>query len=432
MRKLYLSIGTFIIALALIILLAPLAMSFWVAKNYPKTLAQLNIPNTSFKLIKFNRGWFHSTATVQVNSTDGLPSTVIINQKIQNGPVIFAKSGIKIAIAYITSIEQKPPLQFNLDTTWTFANNLVNTLRAKDILLVTPKQKISLTGLMAKFKIDPMGNHGKIHFKIKNFSLNYPTKLQFNMKNLQSAANFKREAGLWFGNREITIKQLNVITSKHQKLTINNMRLIAKHKKQNNASSFYLHYQAALLQGFGYDINPINIKLNITGLNIPALASFMGHLIHTPNSPAAWLQLYDPTNQLIAEGFNMNLNPLQFTTPTGTVTLTASIKFLKQPHQHTSILFLNKYAEVKAHLTVPKKWLLQHLINYYQKEKLSQQSPASTKADPVEAAKNQLQSWINNKIFLPKGSQLELNLQYNQGQLLINGKQPNINLNTLL
>ncbi|WP_372443086.1 hypothetical protein [Coxiella-like endosymbiont of Rhipicephalus sanguineus] len=50
-----------------VLLLLPLGMSFWVKNNYSKLLSHLGqVDNINLKLVKFERGWFTSSALIQV------------------------------------------------------------------------------------------------------------------------------------------------------------------------------------------------------------------------------------------------------------------------------------------------------------------------------------------------------------------------------
>lgn len=448
MRKLFSFIIGGIIALGVIIFLAiQLSISVWIKNNYQSILNTVNTsPNFVLKVMKFERGWFTSKATVQVTIkspwlqtqqrdtalvTRSNPIQFTVQQRIKNGPWIFGAHKFLWATALIQSTSDNANFKFNSQTVIHFNNATDTTFKAKSMTIANTQQQFVVNDMTSHSTFSPKTQ--RMNFKIslgsammaeKQSNVVSPQDYQqkIAVKNLTFNGQLQQVKPIWYGNRSIAIDKVTYHNSQNQPIVLTHVILSTQTSRHNSTSTSTINAHANSVTGADLNLQPIDLKLAIGGMDTQAIINLSNaalKLRSTPQLSKQQLQtLHLPFIALINKGFSAMLDHLNVGTPEGMINATAHLTVPKRAGASNILLALENTSG-ELHLQMPMAWLQRQLITFHLIINASNQ-----KSSPNAAAKQQIQHWLTNKKLIQEGQNVKISITYENGRLLINGLPP--------
>lgn len=447
MRKLSIILSGLIGIILLVTVFVPLGMGFWVQKKYPDMLSIVaNNPYMSAKIVKFNRGWFHSKAILQINiystlvSANGeaaILSQFNIQQKILHGPIIFIKSmsgsrRLVLARAALQNQSQDENLNFRANTLWTMANGLRTQLAVKHILLSNELQRIEINQLNGKIKFTPNNHHLQASLSLGDAAVyaSNPEKVQNNLidlikilegQGLRIKMDIHVINNLWYGNRLFTARKIIIYPYTGTAFSADNWHAEMNQSQQNGLTNIkFVNYVDHILDK-QLKIDQLKVILELSNMNSKVLENFVQ--VFMAGSDLQRLKLYPLLINLLSKGMSVDLRQLQFNTDEGLVSLQAQIFSPNTDDTEFGLMHLLENIRMKATAQMPKVWLGNNLTSYYQEK---QRANPNLKIDPQLVAHHYLDYWINHHLLVLQDQQLTMGVDYSNGKLLINGEKPSL------
>lgn len=421
-------------------------MGFWLQNNYGKLLQQLNTSKrVIIKVINFDRGWFVSKATVQVtlitqrskvsSKQQPTPSPIkrirfVVHQRIKNGPFLIGKingksSSLLFAKGLIDSKSTNPNFLFNSTTLLHFNNTIETTLHIKKMAITNNQQKYLINNVSSSIQYNPKKKRLKTKTTVAAADIKKKQTTKFSLKNLSTQSKQYKYLSLWFGQRDTTIDKMMLYPSNHKSLEIDGFTFNASQtqKDKTTAITFAAHINS-IIDSYT-NIKPVDFKLGISELDTAALSNLIDTL-NRLNRTSHQLtkqklqQLNKPLAALLSQGFKLRLENLIIGTSDGTIKMTGKMALPKQPKiKDMPLIMLMSGADSELHLTMPMTLLNKIAVEFYKDNTLKMPGTTTT---PEEAAKQLVQQWLDGKIFIQKGDNVNLSITLTAGQLLINGQ----------
>lgn len=443
MRKLWVGLLAVIAAGVFVMLAIPFGMGIWIQNRYPQVITQFNTPHISFRLLDFQRGWFHSQAQLQITfqsaettlSGEAIPLVQFtITQDIQHGPLVKQKSsdGARswtMARAALQNESHSDNLNFEADTLWTMANKLNTRLKIQHLLLGNDRQRIEINQLTGTIDFTPTDKHFLSQLSLDSGALyeSNPEKIGNNiidlvkvleLNHLTTLMDIRKIEALWYGNRHFEAEKIMVFPDSSEGLTAHNFIINLTQSQHQGLTDFKLVNRIDALSSSQFKISQVKLGLALQDMNTPLLENFAHVFMYGADFQR--FKLYSLLVDLFTKGMTVDLNQLQFTTGDGPVTIQAQIASPKTDAANAGLLHLLENLNIQASANVPKDWLKKNLISYYQAKK--SEDPSQASADVL--AQRYLDYWLTHHILLPVDQQVTLVLNYKDGQLLINGEKP--------
>ncbi len=442
------------VAVIPLLIIAVLAAYFTIGlllqKNYQKLLNEAKPAKKwlQLKVVSFDRGWFSSTATVKATIT--LPSTTpaanhrltqsasfLLKQYIQQGPFIFTtgrdnQTKFLFGKALIhTKINKK---DFTKETT-TFIhwnNDIDINEHIKHLSLKHDNLRYSLSNVSSSinYNADPEKMNGTFSVgSLKVLKKNMPPSLMID--NLHVDFDLTKKNKYWYGTHTSSIDSINIKKPRQLPTKINGIELKTKTERHKKSTSTQIDAQINQVLSNNLVISPITASLKITGLNSVALDNCLDTLRELVESRrlVSWSTLYEPTMKVLAHGATFSLSNVLVGTNQGSLKANGNLTFLKKSNAPQSLMLVE---DTMGSLSIvfPKALLQDMLTAYY-----THQRKLTSKSDDngdnnnnglpktSELAAQKIALWIQNKLLIQNEQKLKLSVQYQKGQLLINGQQ---------
>jgi uncharacterized protein YdgA (DUF945 family) len=446
MRKLWVVLSSIIVVLMAIALAVPFSMGLWVQKRYPEIISQFNTPHVSFELVNFQRGWFHSRAQLQITfhsaettlSGESIPlARFSVSQKIQHGLVVAQKtpSGKKhwiMARAALQNESHADNLNFNANTIWTLANSLNTQMNIIHLLLGNDRQRIEINQLQGSIDFTPSDRHFQSQISLGSGTLyeNNPERIGDNiidlvkvleLINFNSKLDIRKIASIWYGNRHFEAGKITIFPYGGNVITANNFAADLNQNQHDQLTDFYFSNQAEEISDAQFKIGRLQIALALKDMDNALLENFAQIFMY--GSDFQRFKLYSLLIDLFAKGMTVDLKQFQFTTEDGQVGMQAQLSSPLANAQSAGVLHLLENLNIQATANMPKIWLKKNLVAYYENHRPTN---FEGKNNPENMAQENLDHWLEHHILVPQDGQVSLAINYQKGQLLINGEKPDL------
>ncbi len=452
MRKFTTFLGLLILAIVVIALVLPLGMGFWLKNHYQQILTHLDRSrNVTITLVKFDRGWFSSRATVTVtifgswlkSETDALtdkrtrPSQFTIQERIIHGPFAFGKTSTErfrlfFAKALVYSDSNNPNFTFQSNTLIRFGNVIKNTFSAKKISITSNQQQFVINDTKSNLLYNTAQHQFTSETTIASATLfekqngdiaPNEAETKFTLQNISMNAHLKQKAPLWYGDRSMKIEKLTYFDEKNNPTNVDNILLQTNQSESNETTTVTFSGHVDTLDNEWLKLKPIDLSISLSNINTKALIALMNNALQLQQQsltgPDQLKSLSAPAVQLLSHGL-MFQNHFNAGTENGPIAMNAKIHFPPQTDLDNLPMLLAN-AQGQYSLIMPLDWLKSQLANLYQNKKLTVNNQALT---PTEVAEQQVHYWITNKKLIPDGQNVKLDITYDKGQFLINGLPP--------
>lgn len=450
MRKL---IGVFIVLIILAVAFVfgtPYLMGYILEGQYKlmvDTLARAT--NTKIEVAKFQRGWFDSSATLQVSfksrwlkdKKSTQTTAVLVKQKIKHGVLIFARRAEDkkldwiFAKALINTQSSSPNFQFKASTLWGLSDNLTTTIGSPNISLSDAQTKLTFKNLAGT--VDYNANNKKIesHFAVASGTIanktadssNTAHAMKIEFEDMLVKSSFNESGALWYGDRTISFDKLQVDGHDGKSLAMKGLKLVSKVKDNNGSTNINLKLSASKVKNSQFDFSDFNLGFAVDNLNTKALTELIQATQEmppqAPHDPKFILQLTTPFFNMIGKGLTLSLSQFEVTAESGKISATGQLQVPAQQGQ-INLTNLVQYLKGELKIEVPQAWFTDQLVKSHLR-RLAVQQQSTMLAQ--QSAKRDIDYWVANSMLVPAGSSWLINITFNKGKLLVNGKPPALN-----
>ncbi len=448
MKKWWIILSAILGLIFIVVFTTPIFMGLWIQKRYPQLIKDFNSPHVSFELINYKTGWFSSVANLKINLrsaetswTDDSPAlaSFTVNQKIQHGPLVIKKSSdgrrhLRLALALMQNISQSDNMQFKTDTVWTLNNRIDTQIDIDKILLGNDRQRIEINQLTGGIDFIPGPKRFISHLSLSHGALyeNNPEKAGNNIVDLVKVMeltdfglnmDITKVKNIWYGARHFSAGKITIFPygGGADVLVADNFVANLTQTQHNELTDFEITNQIEQINEGQLTIGQLQLSLSLKNMNTDLLQVFAQNLMDT--SDYQRLKLYSNLIDLFAKGMTLDLSQLQFNTEEGPVSVSARINSPSTNISISGILHLFENLNAQANAEVPKEWLRKNLTHYY--ENKHSENP-QLKINPNFLAQQYIDHWLSRHLLILKDQQVFMNLQYKEGNLLINGEKPSL------
>lgn len=386
----------------------------------------------------YHRGWFHSTAIIQIMIDTNNPYQLItkkivsstkapklylnIKETISHGPFIITHNTEGHLACYIARAYASGQLKIPLSERdiINFVNikaqnnhheiiiDLDGKIRAYfnfpklQIETYNKKNAFLLENFKLKFTVDSKNQHQKAKLSIDNFTYAYE-KNTLSLQHLNHRFDLKHSlSNLWIGSSRLFIQKLTFDRGNQRLFDMNQFHLMSNTdlSDKNYLLNFILKIQSSKIQIKNYHLNRVNIEFSANMLDAKALnrLKILDEKFNTQQlSSREYLDTFNYLiSDLLGHGAILHLYPAELHTPEGAIGLSSHTTFpdIKKDHIHdTWILFKN--IESLNQAQIPKKLLITIVKNYFYGRYIYTTQTADEKVSPL--TKNELQALIDAK-----------------------------------
>lgn len=441
MRKWLYSLLYLVIILLTITLLLPFLMGV-ISKNRCDQIAkEINEKSpASIKILSYKRNWFHSNATANVDfiksdTSDKKSPSFNITAKIKHGPLLinwirfnFAQAIIDADVRFNSAQNENFKPQINSES---IANIRIKFRLNGDTRITVDSQpstyhdkekSLNWHGLKIKSNISSL--HNKTQTKIDFSGIDIESK-KYSLY-LGAATGFyqgnKIDNGIWTGERNLQFSSFSIKNENDRVTSFKDLNLqIITTKTKDRSVDFTTKLSADSLSINGaiydknnldftaYDLNPITLskiqRQLITNQDIFAL--------NTTTTLSTLIEIINNTGKIEIKNLSSN-------TPWGKLITDINMIFNLTPNP-TGLISTVFNSQIEANFKAQNHLAL-HLI-----EKFYEIIPNKEKQikDPSKKAQETLEEWLNSgKLSTSeKDNYLHTNINYKNGQLLINDRE---------
>lgn len=409
MRKLLLLI-LIIILLALIALFgAPWLIGLRLQDNYGSALEKFSTPHATMKLLKFNRGWFSSTATIKVTTHSSLTpakgNEFIVKQTIHQGPLVIVKSkqtGEKhwtLAKAFITSkYRGDKDTFFYANVLLSLSDQVTGQFFSKNLFITSSIQTTHIKALKGQFKLSADGNTGSFQFTMNHFNCkltlpddkNNPLQTLV-LNNIAISGQLFKHGQHWYGSRQTSVGNFN-LGMKDYPIKLNGLQLHIDTKpvKDTTDMDFKVFLDSITLPN--QTIGASDMVLGLDGLNTKAIDELVSLAQQEKKAKSKQAKVKDllkmmvPLRKMFDSGFSVILSHLKVTTEHGVIEANGNVAIEKStsPRSMDAALMGSK---MKLTISVPESLVVEHLTDVL---KARQKATGDQSVTPVEMAERQL------------------------------------------
>lgn len=431
MKKAIMQIFWIIIVFALIIgLIVPLIFGFIIKNQFAEHFLNFaQSPSVQAKIVHYERGWFTSTATIEltlknsqlsIGPREASSNKLIINENIKHGLLIFnQESGLKIALASIVANANSANIDLTGNVVWLLNQQVKSSFNAPKLQFIDQNTIINVQEIQGNYLFNPklMTIIGQTN--INKIDSNSPDATTVSISGFSAQQKLQRKNLIWYGTRDLQVKYVSLTNkgTKSRTYVANNISLSANVTELNNKTQIAIVNNVKTINFNGTTLGPLDLIMSVQNIDSQSLSDFI-----------AKAQSFDPQDyknkmsdfsnslfQLVSKGINVNIDKLQLETPQGSVQINAGVSL---PEMSSSNIFSLLYnLQIQMNVKIPQVWLVNFMSLAYENSTKIPQGMTNT-----DYAKQQVQQWINDKQWLLDANGiLTMNLQLQKAKLLMNG-----------
>lgn len=457
------------IAIVALIFLLPFLMGILAENKFKQVIDTISaISNAEINITNYQRHWFESDATItvslhrhnsavtynqatssefaelqQIIATSKIDSFAV-NAHILHGPIIFTKQNVKFAQAIFDSAINLTPEQnklFNLPEPNTAIANFQTVIRLDgssiltiDIIPFVYNETVSATTISSKdislqMRFSTTMNKMASQFYLQNFNAK-SAKTLLNIDDLKSEyLATKTISNLWVGDKNTSLAKLT-INSSDMNLSLEKFNLTSSSKEAKGLVSSNTKISLDNLTLNGTKYGPNEFEWNCDKLNANILAKIKQQAKALNNQTSLFVQKGKLVNLLLAlinNGAEINVTKFLIDTPNGKIDLKTHITFANQPNASFSAIMsgMNLDLELNAgqKLLTELGEVIYASVIAIQAE--SDKILATLKPEDLTKQADQLiANLASSGILISDSDNYKIQINYKNGNLLVNGKSP--------
>ncbi len=486
MKKAFKSIFIILVILAGVVLAAPYFVGKYAQSTYENMVAAVNsFSNSSIKITNYHRGWFSSTATLQVNMQnihqselakdfgEKLKTTnitvpkinyIIIKQNIKNGPVIYDNGQFKFALAIIHGkvqfqMKKGQESQFlkglapliSKTTVINLNRSIASSFTIKPYHYKDNMIKFDFSGLNAQATATADLKHILGNSAISSISFNtIDNKTNVQMTGIKaSISKTQYQDDIWVGKTGLSINKISARFQNKPIATINSFQLNNQTKVHDNLLDIMLTNNVSQILISHGKFGPLKVDVAIKNIDISALEKIKQQLKDYAKNPNNKLSPMLPiAMQLLSKSPKLVINNISLVTSNGGVALNGQLSVPKSSNANPMMAVMGVNGNLNVAIAQPllKQLLISEISRTSEKfSKLEAQSKL-----PPDILKNQTSQVASKQVAIPErkpaisneqaaemmmaflqkqgiikldGQQYDMALTYKDQKLMVNGKE---------
>lgn len=421
----------------LIFLVMPPLVGLYIKHQYYATIDQANKqnPNLVMKVNHYKMGWFSAKFSTEIDfSTNNDSLRIAINGSVKHGPIIVTKnqghSRYNIALAEING--NIPVINLTSQSLWQFNNTITSQFSSPGFNLDHKSAAVKAKGIqgnshysLSSQKLQVLATLDSLQILTANQMQNSVNKTPIlTISNVKYSADLQRQGLINYGPQHVSIGKIDIQTQ-HDTISLNNMTFSSNVTANNGKTNMSLQYAIPTITKNPAGIKSIQFSLALKDIDTKSFNELLQSMSdqspqQTPNVRA----LIAPGMKVLRNGFTIELNHLLIDTDHGVASLKGKFQIPTLP-KNATMLQIPMAAMADFKFQAPKAWLKQQVasvLGAFQPHHSGQRP-----ADPNELAALSLQQWENQNLIISAGDDYVSHLQFKRGQLLINGKVPDLN-----
>lgn len=454
MRTLGKLIAALVGIFAIVILVVPFAIGFWLKSHDIDAMTEvMNAnPNIHAELADYKRGWFSSDLTTKVtiyvnenahaahslrDDIDLTPVHFTLHTLLKHGPFLFDKDQeggrfhLGWGLAHTTVVD--PKMDLRADSRVGFGK-IVHQLISPKLLLDLSSMQINMQALnavatqsldMKSLTFNGAMQQASFEVKAGNKPTDKPVTLTMDQVKLQGHS--KRQGFFNLGEGFLQMQNAQVTQGKDvvkvdspkahwqvsivdNKLTIDLMSSVNKVSIQDKASG------------------PYHLNYKLSDMDVPVLTKIVENVraqskAHKINSA----QLMPQLMALIMKGINFDLDVYGALPKNEVVALKGQATLAANDKPSLGILSLISGLKVDANITVPERVIVSYLAGYmHQKQQASQLPQTDADVSKDQLAAEEIKGWETQGLVKRQAPNLTTKLTLDGGQFAVNGQTLNL------
>tara|TARA_R110001583_G_scaffold296_4_gene2682 strand:+ start:7841 stop:9124 length:1284 start_codon:yes stop_codon:yes gene_type:complete len=418
----------FIIVLLLITagLIAPKFIGSVVETEHQLVIDKLNSnPAITINSSTFTANWFGGTAITEMTillQDDGIEDiTLIVEENLSFGPVIFTDEGLEFALSYSQAdinfkdlvldeeIETFINNKIHLSGLLTFSKNIVSNIVIDEVSKEIDGNKIASTKAVGNFTLE---DNNKIYGDFNWAGLTITTsdegftlgKVQFSVDQTLIAGDYYQGNAISTGDFDFSIASAAAKdATSNTVFTLDKLLIKAVAAVSNDLMTITMKYSADKVESAGQKLENANLDVVFTGLNINVMEevntlmtklSADGEAMFSPENMQKISAL---TAKLLVDNPVVEIKDFSVQTPEGKIESSMQVSVDKKLFDTTNIMSIMAAVKANANGKAP--------MSFFAKLGL---------APMVEL-------YVKQGFIIQKENELSVNLNYIQGKLEVNG-----------
>ncbi len=455
-KRLMASVITAIVVI-LLVLLSPLVLGIVIEHEYKERIQTRQwLTGVEVQQLEYHRGWFHSTARLQLKVTNpsvlkinlwlGIPANVentqfTIEQQIDHGPWLSLRTEDQhrflVGAALITSRIHSAFGIINAISVIRFNGSLFHVINAPNAYYNSADGGTHYSVIGAQAALTKSANGHDLTGKIHMDQLDLQTSaFQQSVENFQTDYTLSnRGLHLFLGKRKTAIDAVTWETSDHQeRIRLQSLFLQTQSQAVNNKVDYYLH---GIIHSVITDTSangPQEIQLTIRGLDLATITTFAQEIKQLQGSPSFRLEFTKYPQlvmDLLNKGFQLELQKLNINTSYGELAANGHIQLAPAAQPPHNFLELLNYLQVNLHIEISDS-LLKNILQQIMVQKASHPSLSITYVakillnhligmDNSATPEAVIQQWLAKKWLIPVNKdKYQLDFEYKKQQAILN------------
>lgn len=434
MKKVSIILLSIVLIIVAIIFISPFVIGFLVKNNFSEVLNTISSPKIKFELVSYHRGWFNSQAKIKIQPQPYLKidsgSSITVVENITHGPFFFVtdlsgKKHFTFGQAYL-ALKPLAGKVFAANTIIDSNGNIKGFVRIPHLILSSKSDtNLVYRDIQGVYTITSDLKHMQGHIQFSNALGTFPNGT-VQLKHMTAEFKMRKgPLGFWLRDQSVSLQSVQVnMPSNKLNLTLSGIKGHIVTRENNNRFNVLVTLELQNVIDAKEKTGPYQLNLSVNELDMDSLQKLMSFLKENSGFANKKLTRFQEQQfaalflDLVGKGVKLSLNQLSVTTQEGRVLAQGGLTL---PEQKNSGGLAQALVTAKANfkLTLPPALLSAVLNEHY--DAFKKANPNSS-LNPSEIAQKQIGYWIKTGWLTQAGDQLQFDLNYQAGRVLINGR----------
>ncbi|MBV52889.1 MAG: hypothetical protein CL816_02340 [Coxiellaceae bacterium] len=431
-----------ILLLALILLVAvPYGMGWWIKGQYKVWVDQANQQNPAIQLSvsDYQRGWFHSTATLKADIKDPVLRQQLSHSKspiklpldvdlvVDHGLVVMTKSPTgnrhwAIARAVINGQVERDNIDIDALSSLNLNNQISTEVMIHQLSLPLEGGNYSMKDALIHSNVSVNGEKGRSNIVIPTvvFELSSGEAMSLSLDQVSITNNFNKSGELVFGKRSVAVDKVTVKSGKHL-IQSHDWLLSSEVLPQGDTTNLLLHAAIKSYISEKEKSGPLSLDFSLKQMNTQALSDFMKDVADNDVQSLQVNQMVFPLLSVLKHGVEGSL-ALSYQSSNGPISVQGHLSM--PDSKDKSIFAIIPLLKADCNITVPDLWMQQTLAWLVNRTNVANGQPVVGGSVSITQAKQAIQRLVEEKMLVQKADQLTMNATIKSGEILVNGLTP--------
>lgn len=380
MRKLIVGL----VALMLVIILAPWAMGIWFEHSYRQVAASFNAQDDMVVQIQeYHRGWWRSSAVVhvQIKNPDvrkfveqsGVANAkldFVLQQDIQHGPLLYRYTKGLPSVFGLASIHNIHSVLNDNDLV-TFSGNYFKSFYFMPVSLKAVDNQFHFIfdkGISGGVWFLPAENRMMGNVTLSDFSVTQDNYIVLIPNATLQFDQYRAPSGLWLGSVRLKLPEINVQNNDGSKINIEDLDFYTDNKESGDVIKAFNDLSVGKMD-FGVEVlGPLHVQISASDLNANAILNMIAAYQKIQNEGELYQsQLQQKMSamlpKIISEDSEIKLDSLKLVAPVGRLQISGEMNWPLHLAPASGALLLFQESSAQANMRISQE-LVNKLIGY--------------------------------------------------------------------